>query len=92
MNCAIYKSNRKQDYYLYLECEDDFSRVPEVLVSLLGELEFVMSLELSPVRTLAQADVNEVMKSLELEGYYLQSPPQPENNNNIKNSKLYLKF
>ena len=74
MNCAIYKGSKKYDSYLYIEKEDDFSRVPEALLKMLGELEFVMALELSAERKLAQADVNAVMAKLEDEGFYLQMP------------------
>lgn len=92
VNCAIYKSDKKLDYYLYVEREDDFSRVPKNLLSLLGSLEFVMAFQLSATRKLAQADVDEVIKSLQQDGYYLQSPPRHEKLNFIENNKLDLKF
>ena len=76
MNCAIYKGSKKYDSYLYIEKEDDFSRVPDALISMLGKLEFVMALELSAERQLAQADVNAVMEKLKSEGFYLQMPKQ----------------
>ena len=78
MNCAIYKGSRKENHYLYIECEDDFARVPEDLLKMLGELTLVMTLELNPERRLAQADVGRVMQSLREQGYYLQVPPRPE--------------
>ncbi|MFQ5937499.1 MAG: YcgL domain-containing protein [Acidiferrobacterales bacterium] len=74
MKCAIYKSRRKADTYLYVEEESNFARVPASLLTLLGELEFVMTLELSPQRTLAQADPEEVRRQLREQGYYLQLP------------------
>lgn len=76
MKCAIYKGNRKQDTYLYIEREDDFARVPEALLRMLGTLEFVMALELTEGRTLAQADPEQVRQLLARQGYYLQMPPQ----------------
>ena len=76
MNCVIYKGSKKYDSYLYIEKEDDFSRVPDALMSMLGTLEFVMALELSPERKLAQADVEAVMAKLKDEGFYLQMPKQ----------------
>lgn len=75
MHCAIYKGHRKIDHYLYVEREDDFSRVPDSLLNLLGTLDLVMTLELSPDRTLAQADINQVRASLREQGYYFQMPP-----------------
>ena len=76
MQCVVYKGNKKLDHYLYVEKEDDFSRVPQTLLDMLGELELVISLELSPERQLAQADVNDVMQQLKDEGFYFQMPPK----------------
>lgn len=75
MQCAIYKSNKKADTYLYVQEEGDFSRVPPDLLSLLGRLDLVMTLELTPDRTLARADPEQVRQQLETPGYYLQLPP-----------------
>ena len=74
MKCAIYKSSRKPNTYLYVERADDFSRVPAGLISLLGKLEFVMTLDLAQ-RKLAQADPTEVCEQLKVRGFYLQLPP-----------------
>lgn len=78
MKCVIYKGDRKQDIYLYIEREGDFSRVPEALLKMLGMLEWVMALELSPGRTLVQADPEQVRRQLKEQGYYLQMPPQDD--------------
>ncbi len=75
MRCAIYKSYRKSNTYLYVEKENDFTRVPAGLMALLGRLELVMTLELTPQRKLAQADPAEVCEQLRTQGYYLQLPP-----------------
>ena len=76
MHCAIYKGPKKTDHYLYIEREDDFSRVPESLLGVLGKLELVMTLELGPERTLAQVDIHQVKAALKDQGYYFQMPPQ----------------
>ncbi len=75
MQCAIYRSNKKADTYLYVQEEGNFSRVPADLLSLLGRLDLVMTLELTPDRTLARADPEQVRQQLEARGYYLQLPP-----------------
>lgn len=77
MNCVIYKSGNKADTYLYVEKEGNFERVPENLLALLGELEKVMELELTPTRKLVRADVEQVRKQLCDDGFYLQMPPDP---------------
>ncbi len=74
MFCAVYKSLRKQDTYLYMTRKDGFSQVPEPLLKLLGQLVHVMDLELRPERRLAQEDVVEVMRNLQESGWHLQMP------------------
>ena len=76
MNCAIYKGKKRPEDYLYVEQEDDFSRIPQALLDIMGELSHVVSLELSTDRKLAQADVTQVMRQLSEQGYYLQIPPK----------------
>ena len=79
MRCTVYKSLRQFDYFLYVRADDGLSRVPQGLQRLLGAVEKVMDLELHAQRTLAQADVREVMSQIETQGYYLQMPPRPDN-------------
>lgn len=78
MKCVIYKGEKKQDTYLYIERDGDFSRVPEALLKMLGMLEWVMALELTSDRTLVQADPEQVRRQLNEQGYYLQMPPQDD--------------
>lgn len=73
-SCAVYRSRKKSDSYLYVESRGDFSRIPEKLLEMLGTLEFVMQMELNPGVFLAQADVQEVMRMLKDKGYFLQLP------------------
>jgi len=76
MQCVVYKSLRQFDYFLFIKKDDGFARVPEALKSMLGNLEEIMELELHAQRTLAQADVVEVMAQIEVQGYFLQMPPR----------------
>ncbi|HRF62955.1 MAG TPA: YcgL domain-containing protein [Candidatus Competibacter sp.] len=78
MQCAIYKSRKKQDTYLYLAAKDDFSRVPEPLLQLIGQPVHVLDLELSPDRKLAQENAAEVLRNLQERGWHLQMPRQNE--------------
>jgi uncharacterized protein YcgL (UPF0745 family) len=75
MLCFIYKSLNKNDTYLFLHTKDDFERVPEGLLRMLGRTEFVMELELDDDRKLAQADARQVKNQLQESGFYLQLPP-----------------
>ncbi|MXZ80742.1 MAG: YcgL domain-containing protein [Gammaproteobacteria bacterium] len=71
----VYKSSRKTDTYLYVASRDDFSRVPDGLIHLLGELTAVLRFDMAKRERLAQADIETVARSLEENGYYLQLPP-----------------
>ncbi len=76
MQCVVYKSLKKQGYYLYLDAQKDPETLPEKLLELLGAMEKVMDLELAPERKLAQADVSVVLAQVHAQGFYLQMPPR----------------
>lgn len=74
--CWVYRSRRRQEMYLYLAAEDDFSSVPAALLERFGEPVLVIGLELSATRKLAREDVRRVMANLRAQGFHLQMPPQ----------------
>lgn len=76
MHCAIFKSLKKDGLYLYLRNREMLETLPDALLKSIGNTELVMELELTPQRTLARADVNEVIKHLEEKGFYIQMPPR----------------
>lgn len=76
MQCFIYKSSKKEQLYLYIAQKDEFKDIPPVLMETMGQPQFVMELELTPERTLARANTQEVLASLEEKGFYLQMPPR----------------
>jgi len=76
MQCVVYKSIKKEGYYMYLDAQKQLEDVPENLLALLGTLEKVMDLELTPDKKLAQASVSNVIAQLQSQGYYLQMPPK----------------
>ncbi len=78
MLCAIYRSNKRDQTYLYVEKKDDFSRVPEELMQGFGKPQFSMVINLGQREKLATADIEKVKQSLEEQGYYLQVPPPVE--------------
>ncbi|WP_020558194.1 YcgL domain-containing protein [Thiofilum flexile] len=75
MQCYIYRSQRKQGAYLFLTERDDFSRVPEGLMRLLGSAYFSFEFDLQPDKPLAQGNSAEVIRHLTEHGFYLQLPP-----------------
>ena len=75
MRCAVYKSERKPDSYLYVTSKDEFTDVPDALMNMLGELQFIMNLDLASRDKLGYADIAEVTRLLGEQGFYLQMPP-----------------
>lgn len=75
MRCFVYKSNKKQELYLYLAKEDDFTPVPEAILRSIGAPSFVMQLELTPDSQLAREQAANVLKGIEEHGFFIQMPP-----------------
>ncbi len=75
MNCYIYRSNTKKGMYLYLDEKDNFSKVPESLLTMLGDLDFTFEFDLSTGRKLVRAEAEEVLRIMNENGYFLQMPP-----------------
>ncbi len=75
MNCYIYRSNQQKGMYLYLEEKDNFSKVPESLLKLLGDVNFTFEFDLSKNRKLVRAEAEEVLRIMSENGYFLQMPP-----------------
>lgn len=73
--CQVFRSSRQQEMYLYVEKSRGLEPVPDALMGRFGEPTPVMVLLLTPDRTLARADVVDVIASIDKQGYYLQMPP-----------------
>jgi uncharacterized protein len=79
MLCAVYKSSRKDETYLYVPGRDDFSKVPKALMQTFGLPIFLMIMPLKEGRKLARLEVAKLRNELSTKGYYLQLPPPQEN-------------
>ena len=75
MLAHVYKSLKKADTYVFLAGRDDIARLPEPLRTHLGALQFVLEVDLTPQRRLAQADPVVVMENLAARGFHIQFPP-----------------
>ena len=75
MNCFVYRSNNKPGLYLYLKEKDNFNKVPESLIRLLGEMKFSFEFDLGRSRKLVRAEAKEVLRIMKENGYFLQMPP-----------------
>jgi uncharacterized protein len=78
MLCAVYKSPNKDSTYLYVKQRDDFSAVPQTLLTTFGKPVLVTIINLAKREQLALADIDKVQQQLQLQGFYLQLPPPPE--------------
>ncbi len=74
MQCFVYKGNRKEGMYLYLAQKDDFQCVPEAVIKQLGEIENVLTFELTDDRKLGKEDPKVLRQNLEATGFHLQMP------------------
>ncbi|MEP6390912.1 MAG: YcgL domain-containing protein [Halioglobus sp.] len=73
--CQIYRSPRKAGMYLYVDKQEGTERVPDALLTQFGVPEEAFTLLLSPERTLARANAEEVLSAISDQGFYLQMPP-----------------
>lgn len=74
MQCFIYASTRKADTYVWLAARDELSVLPESLLLLLGELRFVLEVQLDEERKLPVEDAEVVLEHLREQRWHLQLP------------------
>lgn len=74
MQCFVYASLRKAESFLWLSVRDDFSVMPEPLALMLGDLKFVLEVQLDPHRKLPREDIELVLENLRDRGWHLQLP------------------
>jgi len=78
MLCAIYKSPKKKQTYLFIKQRDKFEDVPKALMAMFGTPTLVTIVNLANKDKLGLADINKVKTNLIDPGYYLQLPPPEE--------------
>lgn len=79
MLCAVYKSSRKADSYLFVKQRDCFDDVPVALMDMFGVPQLVMVFPIAKRESLGMADIQKVRAALVENGYYLQIPPPQVN-------------
>lgn len=72
MKVFVYRSDKKNGWYLYVADENDFTRVPEQLLTTLKPMELALQFELHADRSLARGNAPQVMADLREKGYHLQ--------------------
>jgi uncharacterized protein YcgL (UPF0745 family) len=88
--CDIYKGKKKEGMYLYVDKKEGLSRIPDVLLTSLGQSSLVTTLMITPSTKLARADARQVLDDIGRQGFYLQMPPTlyPLDSALAENSKL----
>ena len=76
--CDIYKGNKKEGMYFYVDKKDGLSRIPDVLLKRFGHPVLVTTMLITPVKKLARADAEQVLGDIKRQGFYLQMPPTYE--------------
>lgn len=79
MLCAVYKSIRKPQTYIFVAKRDDFSQVPAPLLEQFGPPQLLSVLNLTENSKMAIAQAKNVIKQVTELGFYLQLPPPPIN-------------
>lgn len=78
MLCAVYKSSKKADTYLYVSRKDDFSAVPAALMNSFGKPIFVTLLAVDKRTQIAGKPVAAFKQLILEKQFYLQLPPKTE--------------
>lgn len=76
MQCYVYRSEKRDDTYVYLRERDAFGLVPANIAKTLGALSFVLEVALTPERKLARDDAGVVRANLAAQGFHVQFPPR----------------
>lgn len=70
----IYRSEKKANCYLYLNAPAADFELPAPVIRVVGELVLVMELDLTADTKLALVDSEEVLASMNEQGFYIQMP------------------
>ncbi|MWN05560.1 hypothetical protein GA0061081_11133 [Gilliamella bombicola] len=72
MWCYIYRSTKKENCYLYMDKENDFSAIPEKIMSLFGTPVFTMKVLLDGKRRFVVGSSDEIEEKIKTDGFFLQ--------------------
>ncbi|WP_425463982.1 YcgL domain-containing protein [Orbus hercynius] len=72
MWCYIYRSSKKENSYLYVAKENDFSQVPKVLMDVFGTPSFAMKVLLDGKRQFVVGHAQEIEDKINSDGFFLQ--------------------
>jgi len=86
IDCTVYKSLKKDETYVFIPESSTLADLPIELISVLGKTEEVMRLALTPEKKMARGNADEIMKSIQNQGFHLQMPENPQIKNSLATS------
>lgn len=72
MWCYIYRSPKKENSYLYIDTENDLSKVPDVLMNVFGEPILVMKVLLDGKRQFVVGSSQDIEDKIKQDGFFVQ--------------------
>ncbi|WP_392561679.1 YcgL domain-containing protein [Orbus sturtevantii] len=78
MLCYIYRSPKKENSYLYIAKENDFSNVPDILMNVFGKPIFAMKVLLDGKRQFTAGTSQEIENKIKSDGFFLQMLQEDE--------------
>jgi uncharacterized protein YcgL (UPF0745 family) len=79
MICAVYRSRKRPNTYLFLAKKDDFSLIPSELLKLFGKPELFMLLTDAKIGALKFVSKEKLQQELEKNHYWLWIKQEEEN-------------
>ncbi|WP_248850880.1 YcgL domain-containing protein [Thiomicrospira microaerophila] len=75
INVSAYKSNKKDELYVFVDKNKGLDILPAEFLVMFGETQFVTEFELTPDRKLGRENPVKVYEALKTKGYFVQMPP-----------------
>ena len=82
IECSVYRSSKRDETYVFIPTETPLSDLPIEVLKMLGQAEMVMTLNLTPEKKMARGKADEIMKSIDTQGFHLQMQENPQLNKN----------
>ena len=73
--CSVFKSSKKDEMYLYVDKQEQLSKVPDTLKKIFGKPIHVFDMLLTPEKELARIEAPKVLVDIQKQGFFLQMPP-----------------
>lgn len=82
IECSVYRSSKRDETYVFIPKATPLSDLPKEVLKMLGQAEMVMTLNLTPNKKMARGKADEIIKSIDTQGFHLQMQENPQLNKN----------